>query len=994
MRWRLKAQVPSISEENNEIYRAHASSDQGSNESDESDEAVTGNLQVVIHGLDRRYPTLKDSGLDRLDDTSIVEFSFDPSTIIGIEASPAGIEHAATELLERLSEYGDELGNYNQTSFIFLACDIGGSVLKQALIIASQTPRYLNVLEQTTALIFFGTPHRPPQKSSWELTLSFLVHNLFQGILGPWLPSTVSLLVAYHSKLAGEFDTIASRFKIINYYQEECNHNSYDVLVEKHSATFDRDGETQIGINQHHGLLSDLYTPEHKRLFISMIERAKATLRNDHKVWLRLLSRYDLHNIMYRTSKPIMRHLCNWILLKSGTYDWIGQSSPVPYDALVTSATLSNGCSSRASNDNQVTQPMVHIIHIQRELHGQSIHILSSLAAAIRDKYTDHSNIFITLNARNRSLPPTPVQLLAALFRQLLTSQPELVLKLKPLFGEAENALHGNAAAWSDDLLWRCLKIVLSSPSRSRVFLIIHEPDDPEQTSTFQKFNYSLRVLLNSAAIGVSWKVIFLRVASLGTRTLESRTISLDDEGFIAAQKDFEAESAAQYWLSHIGINSETSDTTSSYYQNPREDTYQKIRRQYTIDKLATVFDFLPCFKTFYRNRVYGILDYVPISLQSQARFGLTWICGSIRPLTMDELDEILRLGENTTSTRTSPVMTARDFVGFFPGILEIDDNKIFLWRRDLIEPSVVNSRDSSNEIQSDHFMIAQKCLRYLLNQKCFSRVSQPVLQGQVNLESKQSEALLRYAVEYWLAHAKASTNHAALDSGIFAEFLVDPSRVKLWLQLRESYQALHLEACPLISLPSLQILKKELGITTIEGLDLLLLASCTQASQKGDESDWSSIAVAAAQHSNRNILKRLHILGYLDQGETLATIFQTASDEILCQLLYEISGVVWNRIGIRHVFYNAIRRAKPRLAEMVVMSHREDLKFENERQLLLHMAENPLVTWPRSILDTQEAFIENVDQTESSRSRSPLHIAKKMRWLTYGTLQINHPCI
>lgn len=78
--------------------------------------------------------------------------------------------------------------------------------------------------------MFFGTPHRAPLTASRDYCLLNLVHSQFRGLYGPWLPHVINCLADFHDELAQKFDTINGRFTIVNYFQEEDESASYDVV--------------------------------------------------------------------------------------------------------------------------------------------------------------------------------------------------------------------------------------------------------------------------------------------------------------------------------------------------------------------------------------------------------------------------------------------------------------------------------------------------------------------------------------------------------------------------------------------------------------------------------------------------------------------------------------------------------------------------------------------------------------------------------------------
>ncbi|KAL8635294.1 MAG: hypothetical protein Q9226_009368, partial [Calogaya cf. arnoldii] len=109
----------------------------------------------------------------------------------------------------------------NKTSLAFVAHDIGGSVVKQALVIASQEEKYSRVLEDTHLLIFSGVPNRPSLQSGWFSPLLSIVDSCFFGLRGPWIPKVLDRLSTEHDAIAKDFEVLASRFRIISFYEAD-----------------------------------------------------------------------------------------------------------------------------------------------------------------------------------------------------------------------------------------------------------------------------------------------------------------------------------------------------------------------------------------------------------------------------------------------------------------------------------------------------------------------------------------------------------------------------------------------------------------------------------------------------------------------------------------------------------------------------------------------------------------------------------------------------
>ena len=97
---------------------------------------------------------------------------------------------------------------------MFLGHDLGGSVIKKALILATESPLYRTVAENTKAIFFFAGLHQaksPKGEGSWERHLASLLsvsQNDVKEVFGnlQTLPMVLSTLSDNFINLSGSFD--------------------------------------------------------------------------------------------------------------------------------------------------------------------------------------------------------------------------------------------------------------------------------------------------------------------------------------------------------------------------------------------------------------------------------------------------------------------------------------------------------------------------------------------------------------------------------------------------------------------------------------------------------------------------------------------------------------------------------------------------------------------------------------------------------------------
>jgi hypothetical protein len=94
---------------------------------------------------------------------------------------------------------------------VFFGHDLGGSVIKRALILATESPLYRRVAEKTRAIFFFGGLHSKDKKEGWERHLTNLlsvsqknVNDVFGELQN--LPMALSILSENFINISGYYD--------------------------------------------------------------------------------------------------------------------------------------------------------------------------------------------------------------------------------------------------------------------------------------------------------------------------------------------------------------------------------------------------------------------------------------------------------------------------------------------------------------------------------------------------------------------------------------------------------------------------------------------------------------------------------------------------------------------------------------------------------------------------------------------------------------------
>lgn len=72
-----------------------------------------------------------------------------------------------------------------------------------------------------TAQVFAGVPNRPSPKNGWLSPLLRVIDSCFYGLKGPWMGKIQDRLAIEHDDVAKGFKPLASRFRIITYYEAD-----------------------------------------------------------------------------------------------------------------------------------------------------------------------------------------------------------------------------------------------------------------------------------------------------------------------------------------------------------------------------------------------------------------------------------------------------------------------------------------------------------------------------------------------------------------------------------------------------------------------------------------------------------------------------------------------------------------------------------------------------------------------------------------------------
>ena len=216
----------------------------------------------------------------------------------------------------------------SQLPLVFLGHSLGGIVIKQSLFQAAIEPRYNSISESTVGIVFLGTPHRGSQKAAYGKVLA----NLATMVLNKPSARLVDALQVNSDALMQLTDNF--RFQLPNYhvysfYEMKPMKIFSNLVVEKHSALLNIDGEEQIPVDANHEEMCKFMRREDE-VYEKLFRRIRRMIKHGERVPLDssyvcgTLSYNKHYNIPYNLSaiftgrNDIIQRLYKGLLL-SGT---------------------------------------------------------------------------------------------------------------------------------------------------------------------------------------------------------------------------------------------------------------------------------------------------------------------------------------------------------------------------------------------------------------------------------------------------------------------------------------------------------------------------------------------------------------------------------------------------------------------------------------------------------------------------------------------------
>ncbi|KAL8924256.1 MAG: hypothetical protein Q9172_002769 [Xanthocarpia lactea] len=215
---------------------------------------------IAIHGLGGDafstwthrdgHMWLRDTLPGDLPHSSIWTYGFDSA--VALSGSVAGIQDFARDLLERLLGIQSS-EKQTERPQIFICHSLGGIVIKKALISASLLPDYEPVRRNIKAIVFMGTPHKGSRISSYLTPLTRILNGLLPtSPIRSDLIGNLQVLSRTLSEVSEMSVQALSQLSVISFYEQKKMKGLNSLVVEPGSAILGIVNERAIPINADH----------------------------------------------------------------------------------------------------------------------------------------------------------------------------------------------------------------------------------------------------------------------------------------------------------------------------------------------------------------------------------------------------------------------------------------------------------------------------------------------------------------------------------------------------------------------------------------------------------------------------------------------------------------------------------------------------------------------------------------------------------------------
>ncbi|KAI1122221.1 ankyrin repeat-containing domain protein [Nemania abortiva] len=532
-------------------------------------------------------------------DTSIKMFRYRPSMMVGAQATAETCSQVADQLLKFID---DKIESWEaELSITFFAYDLGGMILEQAFTNILEKDQYRRIIERTSLVVFYGTPHRSfSNTQTWAASVLRILHVCYKGLLGPWVPSYIERISLHHQKLDETFRMLSSGFHIMSICQKGPS-EKYELVTDPSCAVLGVDNEETILLERSHYQLGCI------------------------------LGYQEREHLRQRMREAVIRH---WKLYKSfmNTLSLvIYRQSPHPLKA--------NGTLQESTLEPFLSDSKVHSWQTSSSL--STIQLILSDDIPIDDFYytlTQHltakedseTTIVLKLGLDNHYKEPLPLfELLASLCSQFLDQEPGLILWIRHLYPNLRDAILGVDKQWKLRALTRCLRTLLLAPKQGVTYCLIHHIPDHSQEDVIKQIQ---------AAARESEVPLRLLVSTLST--------AKPPLNYLEAPSCVDLSSKSAALRCETGPRGEFSQNVTSLALIPKRSPTSPTEGVITIDDMGPFKQKRRQPFDWYRNlrSPETVLSGCVTDNMAWVLHAVAWIACAIRPLSQVEVEQMLEM--------------------------------------------------------------------------------------------------------------------------------------------------------------------------------------------------------------------------------------------------------------------------------------------------------------------------------------------------------------
>ncbi|KAH8745456.1 hypothetical protein BGZ57DRAFT_808089, partial [Hyaloscypha finlandica] len=691
----------------------------------------------------------------------------------GYELSQEGIdggdiESAAKGLLDGICNGGLADTSYPRT-FVLIGHNIGGLIIKQALLMANDDPIYSVVARDTSLLLFFGSPQRAKSQAGWEKLAHNLIHATGQKNKAPL--SDILLQSSFALKDVNErYTRLAKIYDAVSYYETVKLDDFVGLVLDQYSSTMDLPNETILARDTHHlDLCRNIQDTD--EIFTKMCDWMSTALAFDpqyidclHALSLVSGTTQITPSTLPKSPEP------KWILEDKTYLEFVSQKSDVLQILGQSGSGLSVISAFLPPNLARVEKLPT---------------ILTSPTFAQLEKRSEEPTILtFSFDSRDYRACCTST-LFASLLRQLLGGDPRYFRYIRRMYMRAANS------HWNLETLWALFRSIISSPNIGRVYCVIDTINkcDPERNHFLGDF-FSLAKSTDSR-----FKVIFTNSSGIADTCQSTSTIDVDKQEskqkdlenlidfniteLVASKPEFEGFSdAIREKILALSPNFLIITLIFKWLQDSQVRSTQSEIQQLLNDMPNT----LP--------EIYEQAYLKNCSSSPEWKFkALSWITHAFRPLKIEELATALAIESGDEGFRIAeadrPRNLAEDLQRAFGSFLNFQSGEISLVHESARDFLLQTSKDwdpkSKGRQFFGHARISSICLDYLLTAQWDELAADA---GNSNLESLPSpdgvSSLFSYAAKYWYIHYRVAEKNDQLFEKV-RQFLANDERRTLW---------------------------------------------------------------------------------------------------------------------------------------------------------------------------------------------------------------------